>query len=493
MNSLVWTPQRAFAPFFITEPEEIIEHRSIFKQGVVYHVPHGGRGSAKTWTFADALVVEASLRPVRILVTREFQISIEESIKDEIESAITNRGLDYFFDCQKSVIIGKNGSRFIFKGIKNNIKNLKSISNVDIVLCEEAEDIQRDSWEKLLPSIRPKSGKDPIFIIIFNPADELDDTYQRWVVSPPPQTVSLLINWRDNKYFPAYLERQRVHAKKTLPPKDYEHIWEGVPRGPGGDVIIDRDWIRAAKFASKHPDFVKAGTKKVGYDPAGQGRDCHASVFIDGNCLEDIDEWLISKDLRVASRRAVGMARRNDAGEFIYDECGGFGDGVAVFVEDNIDGKDKTEDGDKIPSIELDVYPFNAGDGIINPDEEIEGTDKSAGETYSNQKAHAHGIVAQLLYNTFRFIELGERGIEPTEMLSIDIEDAEVFTKLMREMSTPIWVKSEANSKKKVESKKDMEKRTGLPSPNCSDAVIMCFAPRETKSIGLLMPSRYQR
>ena len=86
-----------------------------------------------------------------------------------------------------------------------------------------------------------------------------------------------------------------------------------------------------------------------------------------------------------------------------------------------------------------------------------------------------------MLYNTYRFIELGERDIEFSNMLSLDIEDDDLWKKLMREMSTALWVKSEANSKKKVESKKDMKKRTGQESPNIYEAVIMCYDPIEAQ------------
>ena len=54
------------------------------------------------------------------------------------------------------------------KGLKNNINNIKSIAAVDIVLVEEAEGVSEICWDKLLPSIRPKSGK-MIVIVIFNP------------------------------------------------------------------------------------------------------------------------------------------------------------------------------------------------------------------------------------------------------------------------------------------------------------------------------------
>lgn len=496
MPSLDWYPQEVFAPHFLTSAKEILEQRSVFTPGIINHVDYGGRGGAKTWTWADAVVVEASIRKVRILVTREFQISIEESIKDEIEDAITNRGLDHFFRCTKTAIIGLNGSKFIFKGIKNNIKNLKSISDVDIVLCEEAENIQKDSWEKLLPSIRPKSGRDPVFIILFNPDEELGDTYQRWVVNPPPQSLVIKVNWSDNKYFPSFLNNQRIHCLKTQPKRVYDHIWEGFPTGASGDIIIDLEWIKAARFASKNPDWKKEGEKKVGYDPAGQGRDSNAATYQDGNIIRSIDEWVKSEDLREATRRAVSLGLENRVDDFTFDSCGGFGDGVEVFVDDEIE-RQKTELIEYLEALEKDteeyekvqsdidwinsinINGFDAGSPVVMPDEEIPGTGKTWGDQYTNAKAQAHAVIAQKLYNTFRFIKLGERDIDFEEMISIDIEDDYLFNKLAREGSTPIWEKSTTNSKKKVESKDKMKKRTGLDSPNIFDSIVMCNAPKE--------------
>ena len=70
-------------------------------------------------------------------------------------------------------------------------------------------------------------------------------------------------------------------------------------------------------------------------------------------------------------------------------------------------------------------------------------------------------------------------------MLSIDIEDDDLWRKIMREMSTALWVKSENNSKKKVESKDAMKKRTGQESPNINDAIVMLRAPREIEPVKL--------
>lgn len=258
-----------------------------------------------------------------------------------------------------------------------------------------------------------------------------------------------------------------------MPRKTYENIWEGKPKGSDDQVIIDREWIRAARFASRLPGFEKVGRKIVAYDPAGQGRDENAVLYADGNIVKYADEWLKSSDLRAATRKAMTVVRDFDAEIFRYDECGGFGDGIAVFVDDIAEGKDA-----ELPATEVEVIPFNAGDHVAYPTDIIDGTEKTNDETYANIKAQSHGITAQLLYNTFRFVVLKEE-VSPDNMISIDIEDDDQFNKLTKELSSPIWIKSRVNSKKQVESKKDMEKRTDQPSPNMADAFHMLFAPSD--------------
>jgi len=483
MAELNFNPLNVFKPAYNLDQQSVMAERSFFSSLYDYFIDYGGRGGGKTKDKIKAVVLESTIRRVRVLVTREFQESISESVKAEIETCIDELELSHFFKITEDKIVALNGSKFVFKGLKKNINNIKSIANVDIVLVEEAENVSENSWDKLLPSIRPVSGR-AIVIVIFNPASELDATWQTWIVNTPLRTLLTECNYPDNKYFPAFLEAQRLHDEKTLPPKRYKNKWLGVPAGSEGDIIIDQDWLKAARFASRHEDWVKVGPKVVAYDPAGQGKDNHAVTYSDGNCVTEVDEWPLSPDLRVATNRALSMARKHEADEFTYDECGGFGDGVSVFAKDNIEGVSTDEDGVNFETLEITITPFNAGDSIEKPEDwddgkKIKGTEKTPYEIYCNQKAHAHGVVAQQLYNTYRFIELGERGIDFNDMLSLDIECDVMWKKIMREMSTALWVKSEANSKKKVESKEAMKKRTGQESPNVNDAIIMLRAPRE--------------
>jgi len=202
-----------------------------------YKIAYGGRGSSKSWTVATLLVLKAYQHPTRILCAREIQRSIQDSCLMLLADTIERMGLSSFFEVQNCQILGKNGSRFIFEGLRSNITKIKSMEGIDVVWCEEADQVSSTSWNTLIPTIRKKDSE---IWVTFNPADEMDDTYQRFVVNPPPGCVSIKVNYSDNPWFPDELEKERVHMKglnETL----YLHIWEGEP-------IANREGAYWAKY-----------------------------------------------------------------------------------------------------------------------------------------------------------------------------------------------------------------------------------------------------
>ena len=190
-----------------------------------YKVAYGGRGSGKSWTIAQLLVLRAYQSKTRILCARETQKSITDSVIQLLSDTIDRMGLGSFFEIQKTQILSKNGSRFIFEGLKSNVTKIKSMEGIDIVWVEEAESVTFTSWETLIPTIRKPSSE---IWVTFNPRDEMDDTYQRFVIDKPDDISTLLVNWQDNPWFPEELRREKDHLKA----KDenlYKWIWEGQP------------------------------------------------------------------------------------------------------------------------------------------------------------------------------------------------------------------------------------------------------------------------
>jgi len=190
-----------------------------------YKVAYGGRGSGKSWSFARALLLLGAQKPLRVLCTREIQKSIADSVHKLLSDQIAAMGLSAFYEVQQSYIKGVNGTEFSFAGLQSHtVDSIKSYEGVDVVWCEEAHSISGKSWQTLLPTIR-KAGSE--VWVTFNPQLESDETFQRFVAKPPPDCVSVLMNYTDNPWFPPVLEQERQHAQNTMKPEVYGHIWEG--------------------------------------------------------------------------------------------------------------------------------------------------------------------------------------------------------------------------------------------------------------------------
>jgi phage terminase large subunit len=191
-----------------------------------YKVARGGRGSAKSWSFARALLIKAYQRPTRILCAREVQKSIKQSVHKLLADQIEQMGLEAEFEVLATEIRGSNGSEIYFSGLSDQTADsIKSFEGVDIVWVEEGQSITKRSWKILIPTIRKDNSE---IWVSYNPELESDETHQRFVLNPPPDCKSITMNWTDNPWFPTVLEAERLHAKATLPDEEYANIWEGV-------------------------------------------------------------------------------------------------------------------------------------------------------------------------------------------------------------------------------------------------------------------------
>lgn len=189
-----------------------------------YKVAYGGRGSAKSWSVARALLLQATTQPLRVLCTREVQKSIKDSVHRLLADQIQSLGLGQFYEVLDAEIRGTNGSIFLFAGLASHtIESIKSYEGVDRVWVEEGQAVRKRSWDVLIPTIR-KPGSE--IWVTYNPELETDETHQRFAISPPPGAIVEQVNYSDNPWFPAELEAERLYCKQT-DPKGYDNIWEG--------------------------------------------------------------------------------------------------------------------------------------------------------------------------------------------------------------------------------------------------------------------------
>lgn len=241
-----------------------------------YKVAYGGRGSGKSWTVARCLILLSLKSKVRILCTRQLQTSIANSVHKLLSDSIQLLGLDSSFEITRDAIRGKNGSEFFFKGIQNNINEIKSIEGIDYCWVEEAQSVSAESWEVLIPTIRKEDSE---IWVTFNPDREEDATYQRFIKNTPPNAIVQLVNYNDNAWFPEVLKREMQYCKEVDFGK-YEHIWLGK-------TVIDTELqVYNGKFELKEFETPENTTFYYGVD-WGFANDPTAIVrcFIKEQCL----------------------------------------------------------------------------------------------------------------------------------------------------------------------------------------------------------------
>lgn len=191
-----------------------------------YKVIHGGRGSAKSWSVARALLIQASQGRKRILCGREFQRSIKDSVHKLLSDQISALELSSLYKISATGITSVTGSEFMFEGLRFNATKIKSLEGVDIAWVEQAERLSKTSMDILVPTIR-KEGSE--IWATLNPELEEDEAYQRLVVNPPPGAWVVEQNWRDNPWFTGVL-RAEMEDLKRRDPNAWLNVYEGKCR-----------------------------------------------------------------------------------------------------------------------------------------------------------------------------------------------------------------------------------------------------------------------
>lgn len=414
---------------------------------------HGGRGSGKSFACALMAAIWGYAEPLRILCTRELQVSIKESMHAEIKNAIESQPwLAAHYDIGEAYIRGKNGTEFIFRGLRHNISSIKSMAQIDLCIVEEAADVPDDSWKNLLPTIRaPKSE----FFIVYNPKSKTDPVDVMFRRGQPPRSMVVEISHADNPWFPKELEEQRIHAKSVMSEEDYAWIWEGKYLEDTEGSVIKYAWVEAAIDAHIKLGIDLGGKRNVGYDVADSGADKNAAVTFDGAICLDIDEWAATEDaLNQSTKRAWAHVQ---GGTMVYDSIG-----VGAHVGSTLDDM----------GIKTGFMKFNAGGAVVDPEKlytvGIKNKDK-----FENVKAQAWQDVADRLRNTFNAVTKGET-FEPSELISIS-STCRGLDQLKIELSTPRKRYSKRGLDM-VETKDELKARK-IASPNKADGFIMGACP----------------
>jgi len=402
-----------------------------------HNIISGGRGGAKSRTVAALLVWIMSKTPLNVICGREVQKSLADSSFAMMRDEIYRQNKGHLFDIIESrgLIKSKTGGRAVFIGLKEHtVDSIKSYEGFHWAWLEEAQSISKKSLEVLIPTLRIDDWFEVefgeykyqfplrMFIYTLNPFT-WDDPINLVLPETRADVQKITINYYDNPWFPESLEAERIEAKKTMLPDEYDRIWEGIPYEDTERVIITRRQIQEAIERKANRD----GGIVVGADIARFGSD--RTVFVKRVGMQVTDIKILNK---VDTQQVARLLKD-------------FAEGGRIFVDDTGVGGGVT---DKLRDLGAQVIPINFG------------------RRASNKKKYPD-IISEMWFNLASVIN--EAGFPDNK-------------ELLMELSSRHY-KYTPDERRKVESKEEYKKRTGRRSPDMADAIILCFYSKGTMSV----------
>lgn len=197
-------------------------------------VAKGGRGSGKSHFLAELLIEDSLAEPgnsggegLRSVCIREVQKDLAQSSKLLLESKLHAHGITEAdgFKVFKDVITTPGDGIIIFKGMNDyTADSIKSLEGFKRGWWEEAQGATKHSINLYRPTMRATGSQ---MWWSYNPRRKTDPVDVMFMgAEKPTGAVVVAANWRDNPWFTAELEQERLDCLR-MQPDQYGHIWEG--------------------------------------------------------------------------------------------------------------------------------------------------------------------------------------------------------------------------------------------------------------------------
>lgn len=433
----------------------------------------GGRGSGKSQSVADIMLMKADTERCKIGCFREFMNSLDDSVFSLLREEITRLNLSAYALGTRQITI--NGYEpFVFKGLARNIESVKSLHGCKYFWVEEAQTVSEESLRVLTPTLR---ADDSEVWLTGNPRSSQDPFSQRFIKPFESELAKngyyeddlhlvVVCNWRDNPWFPEVLNQERLRDKRELSDAEYRHIWEGEHLDEVEHSIIKPEWFDAAVNARDKLKLKPEGKIVATFDPADEGPDAKGYAARRGIHFFDVDE-LDAKDGNVACDIAVQRATKQRADLFVWD-----GDGMGALLRRQIERG----------LVRCEHRMYKGSEKPDNPDALFDGLNKSEQktnrETFYNKRAQYYTELSQRFYNTYRAVVKGEY-IDPDLLISID-GDLPLLDKLRAEVCRIPRERNNTSGKIQLMTKEKMKRVYGIASPNMADCLAMAMEkPRD--------------
>ena len=284
---------------------DIIEaFEELFCTEAAGYIYHGGRGGGKSQQVIDYILIRGIQEPISVLVTREIGKSIKESCHKGFIEETERLGLTNYYDYTEEVIRGINGTIITFLSYKKS-DQIKSFFGYDIFWAEEANKLTDNNIKEIGPTFRKTKerkfdskkelveyltenlnlnihpfNKDIDKLIVYIPAKQIytfnpqyaDDPIYKIAMNPPEGWVVKKVNYYDNPFFPATLEKQRLDCIKDYgeDSSEYKHTWLGEPLDTGSLIypkFTDKVHILKVKENQLFEQLAEDSNCYMGIDP----------------------------------------------------------------------------------------------------------------------------------------------------------------------------------------------------------------------------------
>jgi len=211
----------------------------------------GGRGGMKSIQTHKAALIDAINRPIRTCCARETMASIKDSSHKLLEDTIHEYGMAKSqngpYEVLQDRIRRMDGehiaSEFIFVGIRENVRDQKSLYKIHRTIIEEAAKVSQDSLTVFIPTVMREEGAQTWFI--WNPELVTDPTYQFLMTgNAPPRTIHIETNYLENPWLSETMRALADHSKRTNP-EEYDHVWLGKPISGVKGAIFELEMKKA--------------------------------------------------------------------------------------------------------------------------------------------------------------------------------------------------------------------------------------------------------
>lgn len=443
----------------------------------------GGRGGAKSVTFADAFLVYTGSGE-KVLCGREFHNSLDDSVHSLLTRRIGDIGMSGF-DVQASTITHKSGGQVVYRGLSRNTQSIKSMYGLRRVWIEEGQTLSQDTIDVLFPTIREAGSE---IWISMNRGSSADPVSQSFLVPheddlrangyyEDDDLLIIDINYWDNPWFPDVLEQQRQLDEKRMPRARYDHIWRGYYADSIDDAIIQPEWFDACVDAHQRLGFEGLGTGVVSFDPSDRGQDPKGLVYRHGPLVLDAVERK-EGDVNEACSWSLQYARQRPCEIYIWD-ADGLGTALRQQVHQALSGTS------------IEIYPFQGGNQAERPDDIYEAVDTQTDQrpnkqVFYNRRAQHFWLLRDRMFRTYRAVAHGEY-YDPDTLLAISSE----CTSLSRLRAEVCRVPQKYNAANRLQVMTKAEMRSkNIPSPNLADSLMMSMAAQWIRPFSKLRRAR---